>query len=46
MAYEFKVDPVTMLKSDYFDWALRLAAMKYIGEQREKANREAKQKRK
>lgn len=41
---EFHVDPVMVLKSDYFDFALRTAALELVQEGREAANEQQRQK--
>lgn len=43
IGYEFKVDPVVVLQADNFDWALRVAATKYVQQQREKEADKARQ---
>lgn len=30
VAYTFHLDPVDILKSNYFDWATRVAAKRYV----------------
>jgi len=34
----FRIDPVLVLKADYFEWAVRVAAVNYATEQEQKAS--------
>lgn len=39
----FHIDPVDVLKTDYFTWAVRLAALNVAVEELEKANQKKKE---
>lgn len=42
VASKFMLDPVMVLKSSYFDWALRIAAANYVAEMEAAAHEKSK----